>query len=425
MKIKMIFYFLIVVPIAISALLFTQSCQKAVGPIESPTSAETYKMKGMVIDVKTNVGIPNAEIKVFDKIVVSDVNGYFTFEISNATKFPFTIYAQAANYVYGTSLITGPSQVRAIKLMPLNPGVTIDANGGKVLAHSNESVSGDSIRLIIPAGALSQAVSISVTPMENFFPSPGGVKSNLKETISNLNLLTLSIDPQGLVFNFPVQLFCPLPFYNDKNSEFPLYLYNSTINQWVNTGKKLKIDESISGGFVDITQTGIYSIGGEGTYNEYITSQSLLFKFSCNGDTNIVWQALVDYLQGYPDSVSQTWLKNTVSAHSILGGQVSFFNTTLSSIVCEPIQPAPLPPPVNPADTNEIIIPYPPTCASGAHPVLIDNGKTWEKRIINGLLTFIRFRNGAISIAVGDKETVQVPVHRYSWNCVHDQGGGK
>ena len=425
MKLKMILYVLIVAATAASAVLVTQSCRKAVGPIDIPASVNTYKMKGLALDAKTNAAIAGAKINVLGTVVVTDVSGFFSFEIPNTTVFPFTIYAKAANYVYGNGLISGPSQVRAIMLTPVNPPVAIGPAGGEVVAKTDESITTDSIRLIIPAGAVSQLVSISVTPMDNFFVLPGGVKTAPKATILNLNLLAFSVDPVDIVFTPPAQIYCPLPFFNDENAQFTLYQLNTITNQWEDTGRKMTVDDTRTGGFAQILSGGIYSVGGQGAYNEVIASQSLLFTFSCNGDTTIQWQAQCDYPQGYPDSVSITWLKNTVSDYSILGGHVSFFDATFSTIICEPIEPSPNPPPVNPADTNEIIIPIPPVCPSGAHAVLVNDGKSWERRIINGTLTYIRFRNGAITEGADDKETVQVPVHRYHWVCVHDQGGGK
>jgi len=425
MKLKMILYMLIVAATAATAVLVTQSCRKAVGPIDIPASTDIYKMKGLVLDAKTNAAIAGAKVNVLGTIVVSDASGFFSFEIPNTTVFPFTIYAKADNHVYGNGLITGPSQVRAIMLTPTNPAVVIGPAGGEVVAKSDESVSEDSLRLIIPAGALGQSVSISVTPMDNFFASPGGMKTAPKVTITNLNLLAFSVDPDDVVFIVPVQIYCPLPFYNDVNAQFTLYQLNTISNQWEDTGRKMTVDATRTGGFAQIMHGGIYSVGGQGTYNEVIASQSLLFTFNCNGDTTIQWMAQCDFPQGYPDSVSVTWLMNTVSDYSTLGGHVSFFDATFSTIICEPIEPSPNPPPVNPADTNEIIIPIPPVCPSGAHAVLVDDGKSWERRIINGSLTYFRFRNGAIVEGANDKETVQVPVHRYHWVCVHDQGGGK
>ena len=425
MKLKMILYVLVFAATAASVALVTQSCRKAVGPIDIPASVDTYKMKGKVLDAETNAGIAGAKVNVLGTIVVTDVSGFFSFEIPNTTVFPFTVYVKADNHVYGTGLISGPSQVRAIMLTPTNPGVVIDPTGGEVAAKTDESVSTDSLRLVIPAGAVNASVTISVTPMDNIFVIAGSLKTAPKVTIVNLNLLAFSVDPQDIVFNFPVQIYCPLPFYNDVNAQFTLYQLNTTTNQWEDTGRKMTVDDTRTGGYAEISRGGIYSIGGSGTYNELIASQSLLFKFSCNGDTTFSWQAQCDFPQGYPDSVSVTWIKNTISDYSILGGQVSFFNPTFSTIICEPIEPSPNPPPVNPADTNEIIIPPPPVCPSGAHPVLIDEGKSWEKRIINGTLTFSRFSNGVVTERADDRETVQVPVHRYHWNCVHDQGGGK
>ena len=237
-----------------------------------------------------------------------------------------------------------------------------------------------------------------------------------------LDLATISVSPYGQSYLKPVTLYCPLPFYNDVDSRFQVLRYDPYTNTWENTGKTLVVDESRTGGRVEITQGGIYSVAGEGTYTEEIVSQSYLSEYSCQSNTPVIWQALIDHTQGIPASVSETWLKNTVSHNTVIGGHVSFLRQTSTSVVCEPYQPgSPYPVP-----SDEIQIQgsaYP--CPSGTSPIFLNKGVSLNNRVINSVLSFVSYTDGTKTTQVSSKETIRVPIQSYEYYCPHDQGGGK
>ena len=409
---------LIVVSITLSALFGIQGCKKSVGPFDPSGATFVYTMKGQVVDAKTNAGIPAATVKVFDNILTSDANGFFTFKVSYSKSFPFSIMAEAPNYLVSSSLINGPAQVRAIRLTVENPGVVINPQGGSITANSTESVAGQSFKLTFPSGSLAQAEAISFTPMEDFYFMYGNVT---KSTSSLIDLATVSVAPEGMTFQKAVTMYVPLPFTTDKDSRFTLLKFDQATNSWVNTGKELVVDDTKTGGTVEITQSGIYSVAGEGSFTEVKQSESFLYDYEC-GDAPVLWQATMDYTSGVPAGVSETWLKNTFSHNTIIGGHVSFLKQTSTMVRCESYQPGSS----YPVPGDEMNYPAPPVCPSGASPILITNGVSMNNRVINGVVSFRTITNGTpVNTPVPSLAHVNVPIQSYSWQCLHDQGGGK
>ena len=79
-----------------------------------------------------------------------------------------------------------------------------------------------------------------------------------------------------------------------------------------------------------------------------------------------------------------------------------------------------------PVPGDEMNYPAPPVCPSGASPILITNGVSMNNRVINGVVSFRTITNGTpVNTPVPSLAHVNVPIQSYSWQCLHDQGGGK
>jgi hypothetical protein len=422
MKARFLSFGLIFATFALSAVFMISGCQKSVGPFDPSTATYQYSFKGQVVDAVTNSGIPSATVKVFNKVYTTDVNGYFTFRVSYATEFPFEVKAEAADYLVGNSLISGPTQVRAIRLTAKNPAVILNETGGSIVAPSHESLTGKSFEVTFPAGALSGSVAVSLTPMEEFYFMYGEVINLQKSTTDLLDLATVSLSPLELTLQKPVTLYVPLPFANDKDSRFPVMKFNPVTSTWSYTGKDLVVDGTLTGGTVELSQGGIYSVAGQGTYTEEKISESFLNDFSCQASGPYIWQAGIEHPAGVPPTISAIWLKNTVSHNTVIGGHVSFLRETSTNVVCESYQPGSS----YPVPSDEIQMPLIPQCPSGTNPILVDDGVSIHKRIINGMLTINVISNGSPEpVSVPDIATVNVAIHAYTWKCLHDQGGGK
>jgi hypothetical protein len=258
--------------------------------------------------------------------------------------------------------------------------------------------------------------------MEEFYFMYDEVEGLPTSTGDLLDLATIAIGPNGLAFSKPVRLFCPLPFANDKDTRFPVLRYDAETNIWSYTGKDLVVDETLTGGYVELSQGGIYSVAGAGTYTEAKDSEKMLFNYACEGVNPYVWQADIDHPSGTPTGVSAVWLKNIVSHNTIIGGHVSFFRETSTNVVCESYQPGSS----SPVPSDEVTLPLIPTCPSGTTPVLLDNGVSIHQRVITGAISFTSYNNGTPETnTVPDVAIVNVAIHAYSWRCLHDQGGGK
>ena len=95
------------------------------------------------------------------------------------------------------------------------------------------------------------------------------------------------MSPLELPLLKPVTLYVPLPFANDKDSRFPVLKYDPATATWSYTGKDLVVDGSRTGGVVELSQGGIYSVAGQGTYTEEKISESFLYDFSCQANSPI------------------------------------------------------------------------------------------------------------------------------------------
>jgi hypothetical protein len=422
MKTKIFPIALIVASVALSAIFLIQGCQKSVGPFDPTTTTYQYNLKGQVVNAQTNAGIPSATVRIMNKVYTTDINGFFSFRVSYATTFPFSINAEAAGYEVGSSVVSGPTQVRAIKLTLRNPEVIITEVGGTLVAATDESLSGSPFKLTVPAGAVAQSTAFTLTPMEEFFYLYENVEGIPGGNQGLIDLGTIAVSPASQVFAKPLSLYCPLPFATDEGTRYRVLKYDAAINSWTYSGQDLMVDATRNGGIVELTQGGIYSVAGIGTYTETKDSETIMFNYACDGGSPYVWQASINHPSGVPSEVSTVWLKNIVSHNSVLGGHVSFFNETSTSVVCESYQPGSS----YPVPTDEVKIPLIPSCPSGTNPVLLDNGVTVNQRVISGVVSFTTVNNGTPETnTVPDLATVNLAIHAYSWKCLHDQGGGK
>ncbi len=422
MKTKLFPYALIAAFVALSAIFIIPGCQKSVGPFDPSGATYMYTLRGQVVDGQTNAGIPSATVKVFNKVYTTDINGYFTFKVSYATTFPFQVTASAPEYVLGNSVITGPTQVRAIRLTMKKPDIVLTETGGTVVAPSAEGISNKPFELNIPAGALAQETGLSLTPMEEFYYLYGNVQGLEKGGVNLLDLGTISIWPYGLNFLKPVKLYIPLPFSNSQGSTFPVLRYDEVNGIWVNTQAELLVDAAGTGGYVELTQGGIYSVAGQGTFTEQKDSESPLYNYSCQGDKPFIWQAIVEHPAGTGEGINATWLKNIVSHNTILGGHVSFLKETYTHVVCDTYQPGSS----YPVPSDDIRLPSIIQCPSGTSPILLDKGVAINKRMISAELSVTSYENGAPVVDnIPLVATIQIAIHTYAWQCLHDQGGGK
>ena len=300
---------------------------------ERPSS--TLQLKGRVIDKKTLEGISSATVIIDGSYELStDDDGYYEISAQLIEGDDCEIWAYADNYGYGSCSAEinsdhGNTVVNTIKLLPLNPAVEMGVVGGTIEEKTLEVLTGDSVvSVLIPAGALDNDTTISVTPFE-------GVDVPGLPPFGNLNIATVHIAPIGMSLNESATIAFPLPLAASYlGDSIPLLYFNRKTYQWLQAGIFAIVDTVNNVATVEISTLNTYSLAVKGSYEEVAEDSTIVDDGNWKMQSSPIeqsWQATVEYPQGIPNesTFSARWLKNAVSQNTkLIGGRTSFFDLT-------------------------------------------------------------------------------------------------
>jgi len=250
--------------------LLLSSCESSrVGP-ELPTPnppappAQPLVLKGTVVDSKTGGAVSGATVQVLKQdgstvtTLATDATGTFSYDITTLNQAVLKVTATATGYgfafVYATiDLVNKAAQV---VIVPLDKIQTTTVNltplGGTTTVPSNESVSGQGVTITVPANAVTQntTVSVSQVPVNNV-PPPTNSASTTQVGVTNLQ-------PAGITFAQPVRLSFPLPYEFNPADQVPLQeLVN---NNWTSASLNAVVDNTGLIANVNITKTAQYAL---------------------------------------------------------------------------------------------------------------------------------------------------------------------
>lgn len=253
----------------VGTLLFSSCESSRVGPqLPAPNPpappAQPLVLKGTVVDSKTSAVVPNATVQVLKQdgstvtTLATDAAGVFSYDITTLNQAVLKVTATKTGYgsafVYATiDLVNKAAEVVTVPLDKIQTTtINLTPSGGTATVPSNESVSGQGVTLTVPANAVTQNTTVTVSQVNvNNVPPPINSTTTTQVGVTNLQ-------PAGITFAQPVKLSFPLPYQFNPGDQIPLQeLIN---NNWVNSNLTATVDNTGLIANVNITKTAQYAL---------------------------------------------------------------------------------------------------------------------------------------------------------------------
>ena len=198
--------------IYITALCFCIALSSCNGVDEPYTGKASNVSEYYIIgEVRSeNKALEGVTVKAANESVLTDVNGTFKLKFSEKGEYKVSYYKEGYVTVYSDAIFSAGEYNRATLFM--NQELTKKNASIRVNPDKNTEIKVDNIgvSLFIPAGALKESTDISVTP---FIPG--------KNNMGVSHFLSLNLEPDGLKFEKPLELFFLNPmegiFFTDNN----------------------------------------------------------------------------------------------------------------------------------------------------------------------------------------------------------------
>lgn len=253
----------------VSSLLLSSCESSRVGPeLPAPNPpappAQPLVLKGTVVDSKTSATVSSATVQVLKQdgstvtTLTTDASGAFSYDITTLNQAVLKVTATKTGYgsafVYATiDLVNKSAPIVSVPLDKIQTtSINLTPSGGSATVPSNESVSGQSITLTVPANAVTQNVTLTAAQVPvNNVPPPTNSSTTAQVGVTNLQ-------PAGITFAQPVKLSFPLPYQFNPGDQIPLQeLVN---NNWVNSNLTATVDNTGLIANVNITKTAQYAL---------------------------------------------------------------------------------------------------------------------------------------------------------------------
>ena len=270
----------LLIALSTSSLLFS-SCNDGEYPVVPPVIPEvvvTYGIGGVVTDIK-NKPVAGVAVKLSgtaEATATTGTDGAFTFT-KLAKKGAYTLALSKAEYSETTTAIELKNNLLSVAVvLPFAP-VEVEAKAGEdtelVLKDPKTNVDNLEVTLVIPAGALEETKTISVTQViDPVADAPA-------------SLIVLNYKPDGLKFETPcpISITNPLDEYSIANPQ--LQYLNTETNKWeVQKQAVTFADETYN---TEINHFSSYKIDGYATRSAAIAStEKIAFESIDNLDGN-------------------------------------------------------------------------------------------------------------------------------------------
>lgn len=222
-------------------------------------------LQGKVVDSADKKPVAGATVTVLRPdnstftTLTTDGAGAYSVDVSALTVDSLTVRATAAGYLLGDataslSRTSGTASVAAIPLYKMTgASQSFGPTGGSVTtAPTSESKSTTPLGLVVPAGAVASATTLTVGPLPvSKVPAPPGASAQ--------TLAVVSISPVGLTFAQPVEVVCPLPLKCAAGRQLTAYRLNPNTNGWEPISGKAMVDATGLAVKLPLTATGTYT----------------------------------------------------------------------------------------------------------------------------------------------------------------------
>jgi hypothetical protein len=390
------------------------------------TQTSPLILSGTVNDAATSSAIAGANVLLNKTdgtaitVISTDNNGRYAYDVTNLNVDKVVVHAVASSY--GSSSVSAKINISnyttSVPPIFLAKVIGTTANivaltGGQVSTNSTESVSAKPIGIVIPAGALSQNISISVSSVDC---------SNVSPLNSSNQFLTVvgSFEPSGLVFNSPVTITLPLAYVAVPGATLPLNLLNTSTLTWSSFGNAT-VDADGKSITFQTTHFSTYGASDIGSLN--ITSSTSndgsTFLLSAGGSQSYTYTPIVTFTTTN-SNLSNSWILNTLANDSVVsqyGFRVYDGNVMPITINTPTVVEPPLPSNYKKTLNGQVVYTNP--------SLPTENGTwTWQgvyQRVSITVSGTITIGNQSKNLTVVIKQYIKVS-DQWTWVKAHDQG---
>ncbi|MDH7603980.1 MAG: hypothetical protein QHH13_03690 [Melioribacter sp.] len=327
-KIKLLTSYLVIISIILSGTIFiscesTKTAPIVPAPPTPVTSPAPLVLTGYVKDAVTLAGIQSATVILANEngdiltTLATDGSGKYQYDVTNIPGAKLNISASAASYsakrVVATLNKSNYTSTVPVAYLTKITGTTqnvVAASGGQVNNSSTESVSGRPLTLQIPANALSQNTSITVSSIS---------VNNAVSLPASLNKMIASagnFEPTGLRFLQPVTVSFPLPYTTTPGKQLTLFKLNPNTIIWENQGTAI-VDADGKSATAQLTGFSSWCVTDNGTFTQTSfndTQADATEQTVPNGQTvQHSYTPIVNVIQKTGD-LSDTWIRNIIGS---------------------------------------------------------------------------------------------------------------
>lgn len=333
--------YLVLFEIIFLGIIFN-SCEstKTAPIIPPPTTPVTppapLVLKGYVKDAVSLAAIQSATVILANEsgdiltTLATDASGKYEYDLTNVPGAKLNISATAANYSSKrvVAVINKTDYTASIPVAYLTKftGTTqniVAASGGQINNSSTESVSGKPLTLQIPANALSQNTSITVSSIS---------VNNAVSLPASLNKMIASagnFEPTGLRFLLPVSVSFPLPYTTTPGKQLTLFKLNPNTIVWENQGTAI-VDADGKSATAQLTGFSSWCVTDNGTFTQASfsdTQPDASEQIVPNGQTvQHSYTPIVNITQKSGD-LSDSWIRNIIGSIDVLSAYDFRMNT--------------------------------------------------------------------------------------------------
>jgi len=252
-------------------------------------------------------------------VISTDNNGRYAYDVTNLNLSQVVIHALANSYgsSSATAKINVTNYTTTVPPIYLTQVISTSQNivaisGGQVGTNSVESISAKNIGVQIPAGALSQNISITVSSLTcNNVSSLG--------TSNTLLAVAGSFGPSGTTFSSPVTVSLPLPYLSTPGKLLPLNLLNTSTLVWTNIGSATVDADGKSASFQTshFSTYGVSDVGSFTASNTSTSNDGASFLLSAGGSQTYTFTPSVTFTTTNPN-LSNVWIFNTLANDAVV-----------------------------------------------------------------------------------------------------------
>jgi hypothetical protein len=269
-------------------------------------------LTGVIADDATGARISGATVSIQGTSLTATTNasGIYTFsDISSLSAAQYVLVVSAANYGYGTGLAVidkthNQASSPAITLKQIVGGTSVSVTtttGATGSTTSNEAAGPNTVKLVIPAGAVNKSTQVTLVSLGTDQSPASGAPA------TNNDIASVVLNPTDAVFNAPgVTITFALPYQITPGTTLPLYKVVN--NTWQFANVYVTVDASGYSATGNVTSGGMYAIfDAVGVSSISGSVQRTTKTLSKNADGELIYSSHGDIITAYlPETIANS-----------------------------------------------------------------------------------------------------------------------